>query len=152
MRIEDAGLGFHYAHRAIEGLDGEKVTLTVRKNGSDVQTKVLRMHFGSEAVANALLLASRNLDAITGGSQVADHLAILLKIPEATAKEIHSDRVRLVVSKGDQRLGWVTVDELHTKDLGGRERRLGLDSQIGDFSLRDLLSILLEMENRRSVN
>ena len=128
MGIEDAGLGFHDAHGAIEGLNGEELALAVRQNGGNVQTKFLGVHLGCEAIRDGLLLASGNLDAIAGGSQVANNLALLLQVPKATSEEVDSDRVRLVVNDRDQSLGWTTIDKLDAKDLGGRERSLGLDS------------------------
>lgn len=59
------------------------------------------MHLGREAVRDGLLRTSRNLDAIASGSQVADDLAVLLKIPQATSEEVHGDGVCLVVGDGD---------------------------------------------------
>jgi len=144
LGVEDASLGLHNAHGAIEGLNGEKLALTVRQNGGNVQTKILGVHFGGEAIRDSLLLASGNLNTIAGGSQVANNLALLLQVPKATSKEVDSDWVRLVVDDRNQSLSWTTIDELNAKDLGGRERSLSLDSKVGNLSLRDSLSILIE--------
>lgn len=152
MGIEDASLGLHDAHGAIEGLNGEKLALTVRQNGGNVQTNILGVHLGREAVGDGLLRSSGNLDAIASGSQVANNLAVLLEIPEAASEEVHSDGVGLVVRDGDERFGRTTIDELNAKDLRGGERSLSRDSKVGNLSLRDSLSILMKMKSIKSVN
>jgi len=102
------------------------------------------VHLGREAVADALLGIGRDLDAVTSGSQVTDCLALLLHGPQATADEVHGDRVGLFIGKSDERLGRVTVDELHTKDFRGREGCLRTDSE--GTVLLDLLSILFRRQ------
>lgn len=140
LGVEDASLGLHHAHSAIEGLDGEKLALAVRQDGSDVQTEILGVHLGREAVADALLGIGRDLDAVTSGSQVTDCLALLLHSPQATTNEVHGDRVGLVIGESDERLGRVTVNELHTEDLRRGEGCLRTNSE-GPVLL-NLLSIL----------
>lgn len=107
------------------GNDRSQTALTVRDNGGKSQLEILGVHLGGEAIADCLLLASGNLDSITGSRQVADDLGLVIGVPKATADEVHRDRVRLIVGDGDQRLGRVTVDKLDTEDLGSRERSLG---------------------------
>jgi hypothetical protein len=152
LGVEDASLGLHDAHGAIEGLNGEKLALTVRQNGGNVQTNILGVHLGREAVGDGLLRAGRDLNAIASGSQVADDLAVLLKVPQAASEEVHGDGACFVVGDGDQRFGRTTIDELDAKDLRGGERSLGSDSKVGDLSLRDSLSILVKTKSIKSVN
>lgn len=142
LRVEDAGLRFHHAHSAIEGLNGEELALAVRQNGGQVQTEVLGVHLSGEAVADALLLTRGDLDAIARGSQVTDNLALFIETPQAASDEVHGDGIGLVVREIDQRLGRVTVDELHAEDLGGRERGLSLHIETSSLSFGDLLGVL----------
>lgn len=144
MGVEDAGLRLHHAHSAIEGLDGEEVTLAVGHDGRDVQTEVHRVHLSREAVADALLGVRGDLNTVTSGGQVANILALLIETPEASSKEVDGNRVRFIVGEGNQRLGRVTVNELHTKDLRGRERGLSRDGESESLRLCNLLSILRE--------
>lgn len=150
LGVEDAGLGLHHAHGAIEGLKGEGLTLAVRDDDSEMQTEILRVHLSGEVVADALLLTRRNLNAIPRSRQVADSLALLLEIPQATPDQLHGNGVGLVVLDVDQRLGWTTVDELDTEDLRGREGSLRLDGDIPSLCLRGLLGILLTNNARIS--
>lgn len=141
MGVKDAGVGLNHAHSAIEGLDGGELALAVRQDGGDAQTDVLGVHFSGEAVADALLGARGDLDAIASGSQVTDDLALLLEVPEATSEEVHGDGVRLIVDEVDHSLGRVAVHELDSEDLRGRERNLRLNLE-SDFGL-NLLGILM---------
>lgn len=152
LGVEDAGLRLHHAHSAIEGLDGEEVALAVRHDGRDVQTDIHWVHLGREAVADALLRLRGDLDTVTGGGQVANILALLVETPQAATHEVDGNRVGLIIGESDQRLGRVTVDELHTEDLGGRERGLCRDGKTESLSLRNLLGILYEKKTLMSVN
>lgn len=100
------------------------------------------MHLGGEAVADTLFLASGNLDCIARGSQVTDHLARLLEVPQAASKEVHGDRAGLIVRESDESLGRVTVDKLDAEDLRSRERGFSLDIEAGSLSLSNLLGVL----------
>lgn len=118
------------------------MTLAVGHDGRNVETNIHWVHLSREAVADALLRVRGDLDTVTGGGQVANVLALLVEAPQAAPNEVDGDRVWLIVSESDQRLGRVTVDELYAEDLGGRERSLGRDSESESLSLRNLLSIL----------
>lgn len=151
LGVKDAGLGLNHAHSAIEGVNGEKLALVVSQNGGQVQTKILRVHLGGEAIADALLLSSGDLDGIARGGQVTDHLALLSEVPQAASKEVHRDGIGLVVCECDQSLSRVTVDKLDAEDLRSRERRLRLDIEAGCLSLGDLLGVL-QVFKAQSVN
>ena len=103
------------------------------------------MHFSREAVAQALLLASGDLNAVSGGGQVANNLApLIIKIPQSATNEVHRNRRGLVVGNGDQGLSWVAIDKLDAEDLRGREGRFGRHGELGQFStLFGLLSSVL---------
>lgn len=150
--VEDARLGLDDAHGAIEGLNGEELALAIRQNSGDVQTNILGVHLGREAVRDGLLLAGGNLGAIASGSQVANHLAFLIQSPQAASEEVYSDGVRLIVGDGDQSFGRTTIDKLDAKDLRGGERSLGLDGKVGNLGFRDRLGILMKAEYIMSVN
>lgn len=152
LGVEDAGLRLHHAHSAIEGLDGEEVALAVGHDGCNVQTDIHWVHLRREAVANALPRVRGDLDTVTGGGQVANVLALLVETPQAAAHEVDGDRVWLIIGESDQRLGRVTVDELHPEDLGGRERGLCRDGKAESLSLRNILGILCDKKVIMSVN
>lgn len=146
LGVEDAGLGLNHTHSAIEGLNGEELTLMVRENGSDLQTKILRVHLSRKVVADTLLLACRDFNAIARGGQVTDDLAFFLKIPQAASDEVHGDGIGLIVGDVDQRLSRTAIDELHAKDLRGRERGLRLYGESWSLCFRRLLGILISKE------
>lgn len=100
------------------------------------------MHFGGEAVADALLLASGDLDGVARGGQVTDHLARLVEVPQAASKEVHGDWIGLIVGERDKSLGRVTVNKLDAEDLGSRERGFSLDIEAGSLRLSNLLGVL----------
>ena len=141
LGVEDAGLGLDNAHGAIEGLNVEEVTLAVRHDSGKVQTQILGVHLGGEAVADALLGVGGDLNAVAGGSQVTDRLAVLLRSPQATADKVHGDWVGLIVGECDKSLGRVTIDQLDAEDLRSGERRLSGHGKGGDL-LSNLFSIL----------
>lgn len=68
VRVEDAGLGLDDADSGVVGVDIEESSLSVRDNGRQSQSQVLRMHLIHETVAQLLLLASRYLDTVSRGS------------------------------------------------------------------------------------
>lgn len=123
------------------GNDGSQTALAVRNDGREGHLKILGVHLGGEAVADGLLLTSRNLNGIASSGQVTDNLALVLDIPKTTSDEVHGNGVGLIVGNGDQRLGRVTIDELDAEDLGSRERCLGGDSQRASvcFSILNIL-------------
>ena len=100
------------------------------------------MHLGGKAVADAFLRARGNLNAIASGSEITNHFALFLKIPQATSHEIDGDRVWLVICEGNQRLGWMTIDELDTEDLRGGKGSFSRNSEFYSLRFRNLLSIL----------
>ena len=151
LGVEDAGIGLHHAHSAIEGLEGEEVALTVRQDACNVETKILGVHLRGKAVADGVLRLGRNLDAITRSSQVANNLAVLAQIPQTGAEDVESDRVGLIIGERNQGLGWVAIDELDTKDLRLGESSVHLDGEIRGDSFDGLVILHAEQESR-SVN
>jgi hypothetical protein len=122
------------------GIDSEESSLAVGNDGSDAKSQVLRVHFSGEAVANTLLRASGDLKTVSGGSQVANNLALLIESRQRSADKVDGHRSRFIIGEGDQCLCWATVDELNAEDLRGRERSLRRHSELGD--LRDVLRII----------
>lgn len=104
--------------------DSEESTFAVREDGRQGKLEVLGMHLGGEAVADRLLGPGGDLDTITGGSQVAGDLGLILGVTKSTANKIDGNRVRLIVGDGDQRLGRVAIDKLNAKNLRGWEGSL----------------------------
>lgn len=141
LRIKDAGIGLDNANGTIVGNDREQPALTVRNDGRKSHLEILRVHLSREAVADGLLLTSGNLNGVTSSSQVTNNLGLVIDVSKATSNEVHRDGVRLIIGNGDERLGWVTVDKLDTKDLGSREGCLDRDSRSGNLCF-DILSIL----------
>lgn len=111
------------------GGDSEESTFAIGEDSRQGQLEVLGVHFGGEAVADRLLRPGGDLDTVTGRGQVASNLGLVFGVAKSTADEVDSNRVRLIVGDGDQRLSWVTIDKLNAKDLGGWEGSLGRHSQ-----------------------
>lgn len=153
LGVEDAGIGLHNAHSAIEGLESEESALTVGQNGRNVETEILRVHLGSKGEADGFLRLGRNLETVPRSSQVANDLAVLIQIPQASTEEVDGDRVWLIVGERNQSLRWAAVDELDTEDLRVRERGVHLDGEIRGTSSHDVFIGTLEAEEEsRSVN
>ena len=140
LRIEDAGVGFDNADCLVESRHGEEVALGVRHDSGKVQPEVLGVHVGGEGVGQCLLRARRNLGVVAGGSEVANVPTWFPERPKTASNEIDADGVLFLVGEGQESFGRVAIDELHAKDLGGRERSRDRDCQLGDLDL--LLSIL----------
>ena len=90
VRVEDAGLRLHNANSSIMGVDGKEIALSVGDNRGQGQSQVLRVHLVHEAVAQFLLLTSRDLDTVSRGGQVANHGALLLfQSRQSTTDKVH---------------------------------------------------------------
>jgi hypothetical protein len=140
LGIEEAGLGLDHADGAIVGIDGEELSFAVGNDGSDGESQVLRVHFSGEAVANTLLLASGDLNAISSGSQVTNNLALFIESRQRSSDEVDGHRSSFFIGKSDQCLGRVTIDKLNAEDLGSWEGSLRRYSEL--LNLGDVLRIL----------
>ena len=142
LRVKDASLRFNNANGAVVGVDGEETAFTVGDHGSQRESEVLGVHLGGKTVAQTLLLASGNIDAVPSGSQVANQLALLIQGRQSTANEVDSHRRSFIVGEGNQCLRGVAIDKLHAEDLRSRERCFSGDSEGRRLSFFSLLSIL----------
>lgn len=145
LRVKDAGLRLNNADSAVVGVESEEVAIGIRDDGSEGEQQILGVHFGGEAVADALLLTGRDLNAVTVRSQVANNLAAFsFNCRQGTTNEVHSHGRFLLIGESDQRLGRVAIDKLDTEDLGGREGGVGRDrKQLGFREILLLSSILV---------
>jgi len=94
------------------------------------------MQVRREVVAQALALASGDLDIIPRRSEVPDDglrgaLRRSVGTPERATNEGDGDGVRLGVLEGEEGLRRVPVDELHAEDLGLREGGRDFDGELG---------------------
>lgn len=127
LGIEEARVLLDDRNSAIEGLQSVKLALLAHNSGQ-IETELLRMHVGLESEWQRLLLASRNLDGVLLGGEVA-HDAGTLRIkvwcPKTSADELHRHWFRLLVGEGDHGIGGLAIDELDAEDLsigeGGRD-------------------------------
>lgn len=82
LGVENAGFRLHDTDSAIIGIDGVEVALGAGDDRGELESDILGVHLGGEAVAQALLLTSGDINTISGGSQVANHMALLvIEIP-----------------------------------------------------------------------
>ena len=77
LRIEDASILLNDTDRLVEGWDSIVVTVDVTQDGSQVQSQLLWVKLGCEGVDQVLLLASWDLDIVSGCRQVANDVRAL---------------------------------------------------------------------------
>lgn len=136
LRIEEAGGSLDNTDGLVVDLLGEDCTLYIREHGSQVESQVLGVHLGCEAVGQSLLLASWDRDVVACGSQIADNLRWNRSAwntdggHERAANKEEVDRAGLMVGNGQNGLSRVSVDELHTKHFGVWERCGDLDGDV----------------------
>lgn len=129
MRVEDARRRLDDGNRLVVGGDREEVVLLVLEHSYQLEADVLRVHLGSEAVGQRLLLAAGDLQSIALASQVAQNMSLLASIlDQRAADDGDSDGLWLLVVDGQTSLGRVAVDQLDTEDL--RLREAGRDGDL----------------------
>lgn len=82
------------------------------------------MQVGHEAVAETLLLSRRDLHIVPRSGDVANNAALLIKSPQTTADEAHSNRSGFVIAECKQCLSWMAIDQLDSENLGSRKSSL----------------------------
>lgn len=145
MRIEEAGGCFHDRDGLVVHRNGEEAVLVVAQNSYELQTKILGVELGGEAVGNCLLCTGGDLDGVLLGGEVANDtgLSILLQ-GQRSANNGDANGRGLVVVDGQASFGGMAVDELDAKDLRLGERDRDLDVQVGRLRLflYDLFDLL----------
>ena len=121
----------------------------VRDESLELNANLLRLHVLGKREGKLLLLASRDLNVVLDGSQVADDADVagavlreLLKGVEGTGDESDLDRVGVLVGDLNDSLGRATVDKLHAENVGFGESSLdlGLEGSLGNgIGLRGVL-------------
>ena len=138
--VEDAGRRLNNTDSLVEDLHRVESVLIILHDCHELQTQVLWVHLCCEVVGDRLLLASWNLDTVALSGEVAEDLRRPLDGIKGTADEGKRNWVRLRVGDGDDGLGWVAVDQLHTEDFRLRE---GCGD--GDFEIRRLGHIFIDL-------
>lgn len=125
LGVEEAGGSLNDSGGAIENGKGEDVALSVGDDSHEVDLHILRLHVLRERVRDLLGLASRNLEVVLGGGQVAQDALVgrgvggkLLGGVKSTGEEGEGEGGGLAVGDGDEGLGRVAVDELDAEDVG----------------------------------
>ena len=72
LRVEEASVGLNDAHCLVEGLKGECRSLFVSDHSREIQSQILGLKVGGEAVADAVLFTCRYIDAVPGRSEIAN--------------------------------------------------------------------------------
>jgi hypothetical protein len=124
LRIEDAAVLLNNGYSLIVCLDGVEGILVITDDGRNVQSQVLGMHLRREGVGNTLLFTRPNFHPIAYCRQVSNKARsrwIEIGGPEAPTSEVDCDRPGFVVAEGQDSLGWLSIDQLDTEDLGGGE-------------------------------
>jgi hypothetical protein len=127
----------------------------VLENGDEVQAHILGVHIGTETIRDSLLCAGGDLNVELLCSQVAQNLCIGGGIlHQRTTNDRNTDWLWLVVGDGQDSLGGMSVDELHTEDLSLWERGGDLDIVVGRlrrfynlFDVFDLVELLVQLQH-----
>lgn len=146
MRIKNAGGGLNNGDSLVVSGEGEQVLLLVLNHSHELQTDVLGMHLGCEAVGQRLLFAAGDLQAITLASKVAQDVRLVAGLlDQRSADDGDSNRLGLLVVDGQPGLGRVAVDQFDAEDLSLRKAGLDGDLEVGRLgllALDDLFDIL----------
>ena len=140
--VKDAGGGLDDGDGLVVGGNGEEVVLLVLDHGDELQTEVLGVHLGGEAIGQRLLLAGGDLQAIALAGEVAQDLSLVaLVLDQRAADNGDGDGLGLLVVDGQAGLGRVAVDQLDAEDLRLREAGGNGDLEIGRLGLAALNSL-----------
>lgn len=78
--VENAGRRLNNADRLIVHSDSVESIFAIFQNSYKLQTNILRVHLGGEAVGHSLRLASGNLDLVARSGQVTQNLRLWTSI------------------------------------------------------------------------
>lgn len=137
LGVEEAGRGLDNGGSLVISLELVDSTLGVGDDSNDLEEDILGLHILGESKGQLLLGASRNLEAVLDGRQVAHDALVSRSIgsaglggDERAANHGDGDGLRLMVGDLDEGLGRSAVDELHTKDVSVGEGRLGIGGEL----------------------
>lgn len=149
LRIEDASGCLDDADSLVVGRKGVESVLLVLDNSYELQTNILGVHLGGEAVGQGLLLAAGDLQAIARAGEVTEDLSLSARLlDERTTNNGDRDGLGLLVVNGKTGLGGVAVDQLDAKDLGLREAGGDSDLQVGRLGILDDFFDILDLEKQ----
>lgn len=120
LRVEDTRIRFHDTHSLIKGLQRVRCTCFISNHGRQIKLQILRLQLRREAIANAILLSTRDFNIVPRSGEIANDcrsLAADFRRPKIATDEDDGDGLGLFVANGEQGLGWVAVDELDAKDF-----------------------------------
>ena len=138
LRVKDASCSLNNTNSLIESLDLINRTCLTGHNGNDVESQVLGVEISCEAERQSLLLASWNLNIISGMGQVADDgcgrvntRCQWLQGRQCPPNDCDVNWLGLVVGEIKERLCRVPIYEFHAKDFRLREGGRDRDGEIG---------------------
>ena len=138
LRVKDASRSLDNTNSLIESLNLINRTCLTCHNRNDVESQILRMEISSKTERQSLLLASRNLNIVSGMGEVADYgsrrmsaRCQWLQGRERASDNRDVDWLSLVVGEIEESLCRVPVYELHTEDLGLWEGGRDGDGEVG---------------------
>ena len=136
LRVEDAGRGLDDGDGLVVGGESEEVVLLVLEHSHELQTDVLGMHLGREAVGQRLLLAGGDYQAIALAGEIAQDVRLVASVlDQRSADNGDGNGLGLLVVDGQAGLGRVAVDQLDAEDLRLREAGRDGDLQVGRLGL-----------------
>ncbi len=130
--IQQTSLWLHDRNGLVVGLERIGLACAVKNDGTEVQAHIGRLQVRHEGIAQALLLAGRDLHVVFGRRQVLDDARRLttrgLDRPERAPDKGHRHGPGLAVLDRQRALRLAAVDDLDAEDLGLRER--GFDGHV----------------------
>lgn len=138
LRVKNAGGSLNNADSLVVDGDGVEGFLRVLEHSYQLETHILGVHLGAEAVRDGLLLAGRNVERVAlGGEILQDARFIAGVLEQRAADDGDADGLGLFIGDGQARLGGVAIDELHAEDLGLRKAGRHGDLEVGRLGLLD---------------
>ena len=80
LRVKDAGRSLDNGHGFVVGGKSEQVVLLVLEHSHELQTDVLGVHLGREAVGQRLLLAGGDFQAIALAGEIAQDVRLVARV------------------------------------------------------------------------
>ena len=137
LGIEERGRSLDDRHSLVEDLFGKDFTRGALDNSGKVESQVLGVHLGREAVGERLLLASGDGEVVAGRRQVAEDNRRGRSAwstngsEERTADKEEVDGLGLLVGDVEDGLSGMAVDKLDSEDLAVREGSGNGDCNVG---------------------
>lgn len=145
LRIKDARVGLDNLDSTVESL--LRIELVAFSNdGSQIQTKLLRMHVGLERIWEGLAFSRWDNNAILLAGQVAhDTSTCLIEIgsPKTSSNELNRYWLRFLVGNGQLNIDWLAVHDFDAEDLSIWE--LGSDLHIQDGACRGIFKFFVDV-------